>query len=123
MVPGGKTAAPAGNDASVGTVSRLLPRANLLDSRSTPTEWKIERLFDQIALDETHRRQARRFENGVDSMTCTCSLVVLGVVATHLLPSEPLGMGLFAIYGKARCAVQMELHHICLLYTSPSPRD
>ena len=74
MVPGGKTAAPAGNDASVGTVSRLLPRANLLDSRSTPTEWKIERLFDQIALDETHRRQARRFENGVDSMTCTCLL-------------------------------------------------
>ena len=47
---------------------------------------------------------------GVDSMTC--SLVGVGDVAIHLLLSDFLGVGVFAIYGKARCALYMELHHI-----------
>ena len=60
MVSGGKPPPPAGNDAAVGTVYRLLPRTSLLNSLSTPSEWKREPLFDQLAQDEAHRRRARR---------------------------------------------------------------
>ena len=53
------------NDEVCRMINNSLRKVGLLDSRSSETEWKRYRVFEQMVNDEFLRRTARRYDGGV----------------------------------------------------------